>query len=373
MDMIRSEEKKQLTIGMIFGGKSFEHEVSLVSARSIIAGLKRAGYKVKLFGINKRGQWLVAKQAKRLLEGRGAIKKLKIKNEKLKINSTIFRAMKGVDVFFPVLHGVFGEDGTVQGFLEVIDKPYVGAGVLASACGMDKVVHKLIFKVNNLPIPDFVWFNVLRRKELRTSLKIIEKKIKYPCFVKPANSGSSVGIAKAKNRKELIKAIRLAAQYDHKILVERAIPDPREIEVSVLGNRNSVASLPGEIIPNREFYDYQAKYIDGQSKTLAPAKLSRKLVKKFQTLSIKAYKAIDCSGMARVDFLMDRKLKKIYLSEINTIPGFTSISMYPKLWQASGLSFVNLLKILIKLASERYRARKKLKTSYQIKSSWYRR
>jgi D-alanine-D-alanine ligase len=365
--------KHVLTIGVIFGGKSFEHEVSLVSARSIIKGLKNIGYRIKLFGIDKNGKWLVGKRVEELLKGRG-VKELKIKNKKLKIDLAVLRAIEKVDVFFPVLHGVFGEDGTMQGFLEIIDKPYVGAGVLASACGMDKVIQKLIFKVNNLPVPEFISFypsDILRRLEGNELTKKIEKKIGYPCFVKPANSGSSVGISKVKNKKELIKAIKIASQYDQKILVEKAIKNVREIEVSVLGNQKPIASLPGEIIPSREFYDYQAKYIDGLSKTIVPAKLSPNLVKKFQNLAISAYQAIGCQGMARVDFLMDQKTKKIYLSEINTIPGFTQISMYPKLWQASGISFVSLLKELIKFALESYREKKRLKTFYQVRSRWY--
>lgn len=376
----KAKKGKLLTIGVIFGGRSFEHEVSLVSARSIINTLNRRKYKVILIGIAKNGYWLTGRKAKELLAGKEVGERGKFIPQFLKL----------IDVFFPVLHGSFGEDGTIQGFFETLDKPYVGAGVLSSSVGMDKIVQKIIWKQHKLPVVDFLWFlkkNWFRRDgpNVRVAklkwdsilmhgkqkiLKNIEEKIGYPCFVKPCNSGSSVGITKAHNRQGLIKSISLACKYDRKILVEMGIKKKfKEIEVSVLGNDEPRASLPGQIISSNEFYDYEAKYIDGKSLAIIPARLSRKLVKKIQDIAIRAYQAIDCSGMARVDFFLQDK--KIYLNEINTIPGFTSISMYPKLWQASGLSYSKLLDKLIDLAIKRFNERKKLCYSYRPKREWY--
>ena len=364
--------KKRLKIGVIFGGKSFEHEVSLISAKSIIKALDKNKYKIIPIGITKKGKWLFGRNARALLEGKRiqsrGVEKCKMQNAKCKI-----------DVFFPILHGPYGEDGRIQGCFEMMDKPYVGAAVLASAIGMDKAVQKIIFRAVGLPVGEFIYFTlskkdceILRRlqkgglheKRGRGDAKSIlplseiEKEIKYPCFVKPVNSGSSVGISKATKRKELIKAVKIASKFDRKIVIEKAIKNAREIEISILENEDPIVSLPGEIIPSGEFYDYKAKYIDEGSQLIAPAKLGKSLIKKLQELAITAYKIIGCAGMARLDFLLERPGLKIYLNEINTIPGFTPISMYPKLWEVSGLPYPKLLDKLINLAIERHKTRK---------------
>ena len=269
-----------------------------------------------------------------------------------------------VDVIFPVLHGTFGEDGTIQGLLELADVPYVGAGVLASSTGMDKDVMKRLFRDAGLPVVP--WELVLRRDWENDPVAVrrrIEKRLRYPFFVKPANLGSSVGITKVREAGELATGMDLAARYDRKILVEKAV-DAREIECAVLGNENPEASLPGEVIPVNEFYDYEAKYIKEGSELLIPARLSPRQVKRVQELAVRAFKAIDCAGMGRVDFLLDRKSGRIFVMEINTIPGFTPISMYPKLWEVSGLPYSKLLDRLIELALERHRDKTRTRYDY---------
>jgi D-alanine-D-alanine ligase len=275
-----------------------------------------------------------------------------------------------VDVIFPVLHGTFGEDGTIQGLLELADIPYVGAGVLGSAAGMDKDVMKRLFAAAELPIVKHV--TVLRsqwQKDAKKATKEIEQKLKYPVFVKPANLGSSVGISKAHNRKELGPAMETAAGYDRKIVIEQGVggakQKARELECSVLGNDEPQASIAGEIVPSAEFYDYNAKYLDEGSQLIIPAKLTKKRMKEVQEMAVRAFQAVDCSGLARVDFLMDPKTEKVYLNEINTMPGFTSISMYPKLWKASGLEYPELIERLIQLALERHEEKKKNRYSRQ--------
>lgn len=407
--------KKKLRIGMIFGGRSGEHEVSLVSAASIMQALDKLKYKIVPIGITKEGRWIAVADSLELLKSGRIPRALKAvlpadptEKRLLKTNKQQTNSEK-LDVIFPVLHGPYGEDGTIQGLLEMANIPYVGAGVLGSAVGMDKVVQKQLFEQAKLPVVKYVWFlkkewdqnqksipNQVRDKNQKHKLKIqkqnvlrrIEKRLSYPCFVKPANLGSSVGISKAHNRQELIKAINEAVQYDRKILIEQGIEKTREIEVSVLGNDDLKVSLPGEIIASNEFYDYDAKYVDGKSKAIIPAKLPQQIIKKIQEIAKKAFGVTNCSGMARVDFLVqdpgrphtfkvmgrDKKIKKwqIFLSELNTIPGFTSISMYPKLWQASGLPYSKLIDKLIELAIERHQEKNKLKTSYQPKEEWYR-
>jgi D-alanine-D-alanine ligase len=271
-------------------------------------------------------------------------------------------------VVFPVLHGTFGEDGTVQGLLELADLPYVGAGVLASAAGMDKDVMKRLFREAGLPI--LPWELVLRadwEKNPAAVRKRIEKRLRYPLFVKPANLGSSVGISKVRNQRELPAAMNLAGQYDRKILVEKAI-DAREIECSVLGNDAPQASVPGEVIPVNEFYDYEAKYLKEGSELIIPAPLTFRQTRRVQEVAVRAFQAIDGAGMGRVDFLLDRKTGKVYVNEINTIPGFTSISMYPKLWEASGVSYAQLLDRLIELALERHREKSHTRFTYSSKT-----
>lgn len=375
--------KKKLKVGVVFGGRSGEHEVSLVSARSVISALNRKKYQVTLIGITKNGEWITGQATKELLKG-NLFKNTKIvhpvrdsKNKKIVIprqsisngvQDFPFRILKKLDVVFPILHGSYGEDGTIQGLFEMADVPYAGAGVLGSAIGMDKVVQKQLFREAKLPIVKFLYF-------LKSQFNIVhivhrvEEGIGYPCFIKPANLGSSVGISKVHNKKELLAAIKLAFRYDRKIIIEQGIDRAREIEVSVLGNEKPKVSLPGEIIPSGEFYDYDAKYIDGCSKAVIPAKLSKKTIQQIRQLAIRAYRTINCSGMARVDFLL--KGDKIYLNELNTIPGFTSISMYPKLWEASRLPYPKLLDKLISLALERHRKKSKFSTSYKPSKKWH--
>jgi D-alanine-D-alanine ligase len=269
-----------------------------------------------------------------------------------------------LDVVFPVLHGTFGEDGTLQGFFEMADIAYVGAGVVGSSVGMDKSVFKDVMRANNIPISEWI---VCTRKDIAANIDAIiqsaEKVAPYPLFVKPANLGSSVGITKVKNRSDLYEGLMEAARYDRRILVERGI-NAREIEVSVLGNEDAQVSLPGEIVPSDEFYSYNAKYIDGKSRLFIPAPLSEEMIAKVRDLALRTYKAIDCAGMARVDFLLDRDTNELFVNEVNTIPGFTSISMYPKLWDASGLAYPALIEKLVDLALERKQERGKSKRIY---------
>jgi D-alanine-D-alanine ligase len=355
---------KKIKIGVIFGGRSGEHEVSLVSAESVMNALDKKKYEVIPLGITKAGEWVTGRS--KLLE---LFKKGKIK----KGSRLPPEILKKVDVVFPVLHGTYGEDGTIQGLFEMLNVPYVGAGVLGSAVGMDKVVQKQLCEQAGLPIVKYVWFLKEEWAKKRINvLRHIEKALKYPCFIKPANMGSSVGISKAKNRRELIVGINLAARYDSKILVEQAVPNVREIECSVLGNNEPIASLPGEVVASGEFYDYNAKYVDGRSKTVIPAHLSKRSVETVRKLACHVFEVTNCLGMARVDFLLDNKRQKIYVNEINTIPGFTSISMYPKLWEASGLSYPNLLNALVDLALRRFKEKQKLQVAYNPKKKWYR-
>ncbi len=355
---------KKIKIGVIFGGRSGEHEVSLVSAESVMKALDRKKYDVVPVGITKKGEW-VAKKSKSLeLFKRGKIKKGSRLPPEI---------LAKVDVVFPVLHGTYGEDGTIQGLFEMLNVPYVGAGVLGSSVGMDKVIQKQLYEQVGLPIVKYYWFLKEEWAKRRINvLRHIEKTLKYPCFIKPANMGSSVGISKAKNRRELIAGINLAARFDSKILVEEACPNVREIECGVLGNDNPIASIPGEIISSGEFYDYDAKYVDGRSRAVIPAEIPKKMIEAIRNLACRVFTVTNCLGMARVDFLLDNKRQKIYVNEINTIPGFTSISMYPKLWQASGLSYKNLLDTLINLAIQNFKEKQKLEMAYKPKRKWYR-
>jgi len=401
---IRTEMGK-LRVGILFGGRSGEHEVSLLSAASVVEAIDKTKFEVVPIGITKDGRWLTASHAERLLKGGGEGARathehlragnpeatpgaaLLAKGEAVVVppepahrdsgGLTPFQTDAGtamlarraadrainVDVIFPVLHGTFGEDGTIQGLLELADIAYVGAGVLGSAAGMDKDIMKSLFRAAGLPIVKHV--TVLRgewESERKKVQKFIESKLKYPVFVKPANLGSSVGISKAHDRKELGPAIDEAAKFDRKIVIEEGVgkkQKAREIECSVLGNDKPRASVPGEIVPSKEFYDYDAKYLDEGSQLVIPAKLTKAETKKVQQLAIAAFQAVDCSGLARVDFLMDPKSRKIYVNEINTMPGFTSISMYPKLWAASGLSYPDLITKLIELGLERHQEKKR--------------
>ena len=365
---------KRLRIGVIFGGKSAEHEVSLNSAQNVMRALNKNKYEVVPIGISKEGQWLLRGDPLQVLTG-GQTSLFKLLGSGYQIVDDLSMgrevipgsqaaSLPDVDVIFPVLHGPFGEDGTVQGLLELADIPYVGAGVMSSAVGMDKAVMKDLFRSHDLPTPKYL--AIMRHTWERTPGRVAEavaREIGYPCFVKPANMGSSVGVNKAHQAAELTHALSEAALYDRKILVEYAVPDAREIECSVLGNDDPITSLPGEIVPGHEFYDYEAKYLDESSQLLIPAPIDPALAQRVRDLSIKAFLALDCAGMARVDFLLARATGELYVSEVNTIPGFTRISMYPKLWEASGLSYSELIDRLIELALERHADRHRQQTN----------
>lgn len=368
----------KLRIGIIFGGRSGEHEVSLVSATSVINALDKSRYEVVPIGITREGRWLSSHDAVQLLKERIHVDEAPERflvpepNRRglVSLNSAVGPVK--LDVIFPVVHGTHGEDGTLQGLLELANIPYVGAGVLGSAVGMDKIIQKRLFRQAKLRIPKYTSF--LSSMCLDDSRKVVaeaEKALRYPMFVKPANTGSSVGISKAHNKKELLAAITVAASYDRKVIIEQGIRDLREIEVSVLGNDTPEASIAGEIIPSNEFYDYDAKYVDGKSRAVIPADLPKKVMKEVRSLALKAFVALDCAGMARADFFVTRKYHRVYLNEINTIPGFTSISMYPKLWEATGISYPELLDRLIELAIERHKQKNMLKTSYEPAKEWY--
>ncbi len=360
-------------IGILFGGRSGEHEVSLLSAASVLQAIDRTQYDVQLIGIAKDGRWLSSTAAERLLTSTApAVQQLPPSSQQTTAQSSLLTLQAdaekalAVDVIFPVLHGTFGEDGTVQGLLELADIAYVGSGVLGSAAGMDKDVMKRLFTAAKLPITKYV--TLLRaewKKNPKRAVAQVEATLRYPVFVKPANLGSSVGISKVHDRKELAPAIELAASFDRKIVIEQGVGGKRgkarELEVAILGNDDPQASVVGEIIPCKEFYDYDAKYLSEGSEPVIPAKLTKSETKRIQQMAIAAFQACECSGMARVDFLMEpglstaAKPRKIYINEINTLPGFTAISMYPKLWAASGVEYPKLIDRLIALAQERHR------------------
>ena len=371
--------ERKLRVGVIFGGRSGEHEVSLVSATSVITALDADKYEVVPIGITQEGRWLSSDKGLKLLKEKTGIEQApecflvpEPNRQALVAAGSGEMHSPPIDVIFPLVHGTYGEDGTLQGLLELANIPYVGAGVLASAVGMDKIVQKQIFQQEKLPVAKYIWFHssVCREHPERVAA-IVAKSLTYPVFVKPANTGSSVGISKAHNRKELREALALAVEYDRKVIIEQGINNIREIECSVLGNDEPVASVPGEIVPSNEFYDYNAKYVDGKSEAIIPAKLPKRVSEEVRRIALQAYRALDIAGMARVDFLVVRKSNKIYLNEVNTIPGFTSISMYPKLWEASGLGYRDLLDRLIELALERHRAKNELRTVYNPDRDWY--
>ncbi len=362
--------KKKLRVGVLFGGRSGEHEVSLASAASVIHALDPQKYEAVPVGISKDGRWLVGTSAQKMLPDvlksgeRVVLPPDPSVAALVPLASGSDQPSMKVDVVFPVLHGTFGEDGTVQGLLELAGLPYVGAGVLGSAVGMDKDLQKRLFVEEGLPIVPFL---AIRRSEWEKDragvTKLIKKKLRFPVFVKPATLGSSVGMTRVGNANEIGPAMDLAAEFALKIVVERGIPG-REIEVSVLGNDDVRASVPGEIVPHREFYDYTAKYLEEGTRLIIPAKLTRKQVAQFQDYAVRAFRAIDGTGMARCDFFLEKRTNKIYVNELNTIPGFTSISMYPKMWEASGLSYPQLIDRLIELAFELHR--EKARTKYSI-------
>ena len=354
----------KIRLGVLFGGRSGEHEVSLMSVRSVFTVLSKEKYIITPIGITRSGIWMTGNNVLEALDHQDSRDLTRVtllpepgNNWLYAVNQTkngnILEPLTQLDVIFPVLHGTYGEDGTLQGLLEMSSIAYVGAGVLASSVGMDKGLFKEVMRNQGIPVLESI---LVTRKQLETEMDVVlreaESLASYPLFVKPANLGSSVGVSKCSSRSDLMEGLMEAARFDRRILIERGIT-AREIEVSVLGNEDPVASVPGEILPSDEFYSYRAKYIDGQSRLIIPAVLSQELTDEIRRIALKAYRAIDCAGMARVDFLLDRNTEKIYLNELNTIPGFTQISMYPKLWESCSLPYAQLIDRLIELALKR--------------------
>ncbi|MGD1993193.1 MAG: D-alanine--D-alanine ligase family protein [Anaerolineae bacterium] len=376
--------KRKLRVGVMMGGRSGEHEVSLASAHSVMAAMNPEKYDIVPIGITKTGRWIASGDPMKALTvgdeslsqpaallGDPSHRSLMRLEDREEAIEAIHLAQ--LDVIFPVLHGPYGEDGTVQGLLELAGIPYVGAGVTASALAMDKILFKEVMVAHGFPLVADV---ALKRKEWEVDpeavMDRIEEILGYPVFTKPANLGSSVGVSRCSDRAELAAGLADAAQYDRKLLVEEAVPRAREIEVSVLGNDEPIASLPGEIVPSREFYSYAAKYLDegeDASDLLIPAPLSPAMTERVRHLALEVYLAIDCAGMARVDFLLSGETDELYVNEVNTIPGFTKISMYPKLWEVTGISYSELIDRLIELALERYQDRARSRTSYSMEEA----
>jgi D-alanine-D-alanine ligase len=356
---------KKLRVAVLFGGRSGEHDVSLMSARSVLAVLDPEKYEVTQVGITLEGEWLNGENTLEAFSQGNAAKLNRVVLPQEPSHSALYvlkadganevmEKLADVDVFFPVLHGPFGEDGTLQGLLELADAAYVGAGVAGSSVGMDKGIFKDVMRANGIPIVESLL--VLRsdiEKDVNAVIGQVEKMGAYPFFAKPANLGSSVGISKCNSRSDLGEGLMEAARYDRRVVIERGVGNVREIEVSVLGNEDPQTSVCGEVLPSREFYSYESKYVDGTSGLIIPAQLPADVSDQIREYAVRAYKAIDCAGMARADFFLDSMTNKIYLNELNTLPGFTSISMYPKLWQASGLTYARLVDRLIELALDR--------------------
>ncbi len=379
-------------MGVLFGGRSGEHQVSLQSARAVIHALRQAGHEVVPIGITPQGRWLVGGDPlQALLSGERTTERQVSMLPQPGVTGLVPVSDDGeapiapatsepsrdggpeadpgpdrLDVLFPVLHGTYGEDGTVQGLFDLAAVPYAGAGVLGSALGMDKVLQKTLWRGLGLPVADYV--QVARRsfeRDAAATIDAIEHALRYPVFVKPANLGSSVGVSKAATRAQLHEGLATAAQYDAKLIVERGV-DARELEVGVLGNDDPIASVVGEILPGAEFYDYRAKYVDAGSQALIPADISPELAAEVQRLAVAAFKAVDANGLARVDFFLERGTDRLYLNEINTMPGFTEISMYPKLWEASGVPFAELVTRIAELGLERFEDRSRNRTDYAV-------
>jgi D-alanine-D-alanine ligase len=383
---------KKLRVGIIYGGRSGEHEVSVASAASIIRHLDPERYESVPIFIERNGRWYLPNEGPTVTSAAEAMQKaepqrtqdssqdrethfvaypsketilsierLPVTNDQ-KLTANAIVTGEDLDVIFPVLHGPYGEDGTVQGLLELANIPYIGAGVAGSAVGMDKAITKKLFQASNLPIVKYVFISRNEWEQTPEAVKTkVRKELQFPVFVKPANLGSSVGISKVQTIDKLAAAVSIASDFDRKIVIEEAVSEAREIECAVLGNEDPVASIPGEIISSREFYDYEAKYLDTGSRLLIPAPLTKTQTETVQQLSVQAFRALECAGMARVDFLLDGYRKKIFLNEVNTIPGFTTISMYPKLWEASGVNYSALLDRLINFSLERYQEKQKLR------------
>ena len=358
--MVNNTDRK-LKVAVLFGGRSGEHDVSLMSARSVLSVLDPNKYDVTQIGITREGKWLTGENVQSRFESEnfeGLVPVIVSPDPSetglYVLHGDRLEKLTKVDVFFPVLHGTFGEDGTLQGLFELADAAYVGAGVVGSSVGMDKGIFKDVMLANGIPVVDtLVILRAEIEKDMLAALSKAEAISGYPIFTKPANLGSSVGVTKCNNRSDLQEGLIEAAAYDRRILVQHGVKNGREIEVSVLGNDDPRASVPGEVLPSREFYSYEAKYMDGTSGLMIPAQLPAEVSEQICALAIRAYRAIDCSGMARVDFFVEKDSHRIYLNELNTIPGFTQISMYPKLWEASGLPYPQLVDQLIKLAMQR--------------------
>ena len=365
--------KRKTRVGLIFGGRSGEHEVSLMSARSVLSVLDPGKYDITQIGIAQTGQWLVGQDVLERFEA-GKLDDLEpavvlpdpsqpgvyvVRDKRLE-------KLSEIDIYIPILHGTFGEDGTIQGLFEMAGAGYVGAGVLGSSVGMDKALFKDVMMAHDIPSVDSL---LVLRSEIEKDIDAVIRKIEalsaYPVFTKPANLGSSVGVTKCNSRSDLQEGLMEAAMFDRRLLVEHGIAKAREIEVSVLGNDDPRASVPGEVIPSREFYSYEAKYIDGTSGLVIPAPLDAAMIERVQELAVRAFRAVDVAGMARVDFLLDTESNQIYLNELNTIPGFTKISMYPKLWEASGIPYAALVDRLIELAMQRKTDRDRTSHSYR--------
>ena len=383
---------KKLRVGVIYGGRSGEHEVSVASAASVIKHLDRTRYEPVPIRIEKDGRWTIADRAPTAISAAEVIEQAKVLaprtprpgretvllahpsedtlmtiERRSSSNSDVDQAVVtglGLDVVFPVLHGPYGEDGTVQGLLELANVAYVGPGVLASAVGMDKAVMRLVFSARGLPIAPWISFTRSQWNNEPTRVTEMAMALGLPMFVKPANLGSSVGISKVKSADALRSSVESALEFDRKVVIEAAVAEAREIECAVLGNDEPEASVPGEVIPSREFYDYEAKYLDAESQTIIPADLPADRVNEVQQLAIEAFRAVDAAGMSRVDFLLSRATNQLFVNEINTIPGFTTISMYSKMWEASGVSYPMLVDRLIKLAVERHGEKQRLRTSF---------
>ena len=372
---------RKLKIAVLFGGRSGEHEVSLMSARSVLSVLDLERYEITQVGITKEGRWFTGADVI------GALEKGKTDGLEHVIMSpdpsesglyvlrgpalggaegTEYAKLTDIDVFFPIMHGTYSEDGTMQGFLEMADVAFVGPGVVGAAVGMDKGIFKDVMVANDIPVVDTM---IVLRREIEQDIENVIRKAEamsdYPLFTKPANLGSSVGVSKCNNRSDLQEGLFEAAAYDRRVLIQHGVKNVREIEVSVLGNDDPQASVPGEVLPSREFYSYESKYVDGTSGLIIPAPLPPETIELIRQIAIRAYKAIDCAGLARVDFMIDKDTNAVYLNEVNTIPGFTKISMYPKLWEATGLPYAKLVDRLIELALERKAERDRTKHDYR--------
>ena len=368
---MQKQKQKRIRVGVLFGGRSAEHEVSLQSAKGVMAAIDRDRFEVIPIGVTKAGEWITLQDPllsvdKPIQSQDGspvAMLPTPTRQDLMPLASDV--APSQIDVILPLIHGTYGEDGTIQGLFELADIPYVGSGVLSSAVAMDKAVMKALFEHSGLTVSSY---QVIQRKRWQTEPETVQREceaaLSYPMFVKPANLGSSVGISKVRSALEFADAMNEAAQFDRKLIIEASVEDAHEVEVAVLGNDDPMASVPGEIIPCNEFYDYNAKYIDGDSQLIIPAELPAPVVERLQHYAIEAFRALECSGLARIDFLVRRQDYEIFVLEANTLPGFTPISMYPKLWEASGISYGELIERLIELALERHQDQQGNRTSY---------